>query len=116
MLRRAQRDGGLARRRLDVDLEGDPLSLLINFFDCAIVLALAFMAALVASPPGTVTSTPGAVASTPRANVPLESQIKLDRFQETREKLGGDGERLGVAYRLKTGEVVYVSDTSEGEK
>ncbi|MFQ6043494.1 MAG: DUF2149 domain-containing protein, partial [Candidatus Poribacteria bacterium] len=29
--------------------------------------------------------------------------------------LGGEGVKLGTAYRLKSGEVVYVPETSSGE-
>ena len=100
-------------RRLGIDLEDDPLSLLVNFFDCSIVLALAFLVVLVASPAmrsleGRAKSRAGEQAAAEA--VPDGLHVKLDRYQPTREKLRGEGERLGVAYRLKTGEVVYVED------
>lgn len=91
------------RRRLDVDLEGDPLSLLVNFFDCSIVFALAFMVALLSTLADSATGQPILEAIRKR-------QVKLERYRATPETLGGEGERLGVAYRLSTGEVVYVPD------
>jgi len=35
---------------------------------------------------------------------------KLEHYRITPRTLGGEGQRLGTAYRLKTGEVVYVPD------
>ena len=35
---------------------------------------------------------------------------KLEHYRMTRQTLGGEGEKLGTAYRLKTGEVVYVPE------
>ncbi len=36
------------------------------------------------------------------------TQIKVQKV--TDKKLGGEGERLGTAYRLKNGQVVYVPE------
>ena len=35
---------------------------------------------------------------------------KLPHYRVSRDELSGDGVRLGTAYRLKTGDVVYVPD------
>ncbi len=35
---------------------------------------------------------------------------RLDHYRMTTQTLGGQGEKLGTAYRLKTGEVVYVPE------
>jgi hypothetical protein len=36
--------------------------------------------------------------------------MHLERCRISHEKMTGEGQRLGVAYRLKTGELVYVPD------
>jgi hypothetical protein len=40
----------------------------------------------------------------------------MESYRPTNEQLTGNGERLGVAYRLANGEVVYVPDTSAPAK
>jgi len=35
---------------------------------------------------------------------------QIVHYRVSEKKAGGDGERLGVAYRLKTGEVIYVPE------
>jgi len=35
---------------------------------------------------------------------------KVTQMKVTREKLTGEGQRLGTAYRLKSGQVVYIPD------
>lgn len=35
---------------------------------------------------------------------------KLTHYRVSKESLGGEGEKLGTAYRLKFGEVVYVPE------
>ena len=37
--------------------------------------------------------------------------VKLDKYRPTDEKMSGKGERLGTAYRLANGEVVYVPES-----
>ncbi len=34
----------------------------------------------------------------------------LEHYRMSRQRLGGQGEKLGTAYRLSTGEVVYVPE------
>jgi hypothetical protein len=36
--------------------------------------------------------------------------IELERRRMTSRSAAGDGERLGICYRLKTGEVIYVPE------
>ena len=45
------------------------------------------------------------------AVVPEGKKAKLpDRLRQTDKQLSGEGQRLGTAYRLKNGDVVYVPD------
>ena len=34
--------------------------------------------------------------------------VKIDRYRATEEQVGGNGKRLGIAYLLPGGDVVYV--------
>lgn len=38
--------------------------------------------------------------------------LKIEKYRATSLELGGEGEKLGTAYRLKSGEVVYVPEGS----
>lgn len=69
----------------------------MNFFDCALVLALAF---LVSS--SQQTSTGGDPVTAQRE--------RLERFRPTSTTRTGPGQRLGVAYELDDGQVVYVPE------
>lgn len=42
--------------------------------------------------------------------------LKIEKYRATSEKLGGEGQKLGTAYRLKSGEVVYVPEDHEKNK
>ena len=41
------------------------------------------------------------------------TRARITPMQLTRDKLTGEGERLGTAYRLKSGQIVYVPDGSQ---
>lgn len=98
--------GLLARRRaarrplLDVDLDEDPLALLVNFFDCALVLALAFLVAAERR------------AAATGGDPVTERRERLERYRPTTTSRTGPGQRLGVAYRLEDGQVVYVPEAA----
>jgi len=87
---------GRKSRRWHWTADDDPLSGLANMFDLWVVFAVALLVAL-ASRAG-------------RQGAPFEEMTKLDRFTVGDDQLTGAGERLGTAYRLQSGEVVYVPD------
>lgn len=89
-----QRGRRASLRRLD----GDPLALLVGLFDCALVLVLAL--ALQVSQ---------GKAPAVGAEVPRERR-ELPKYRVADGKAEGDGARLGVAYQLPNGEVVFVPD------
>jgi hypothetical protein len=93
--------------------EDDPLDGVANFFDLGVIFALGFMVPLMirlAAP----TSQQLANAQSPTASEQVQHQttIPLQGYKPSTDRLGGEGERLGVAYRLKSGEVVYVPESS----
>jgi hypothetical protein len=55
---------------------------------------------------------PAATAEAAAAATPENHRVRVPRFRPSPDRLSGDGERLGVAYRLASGEVVYVPDGS----
>ncbi|HUY87867.1 MAG TPA: DUF2149 domain-containing protein [Pirellulales bacterium] len=103
-----------ARKRRQWELLGDddPTAGLANLFDVWMVFAVALLLALASYyhlPELTARSTADnaerkALEATDR------QQVQVERVRLTEEQLGGEGRRLGTAYRLKSGEVVYVPD------
>lgn len=97
------------RRQLRDDLGDDPFAMLVNFFDCSIVFALGFMvAALVRSPVAPQTTSDATAAVDPGA-------ARRAPLRPTADRATGPGERLGVAYKLPTGDIVYVPDGTGGK-
>jgi hypothetical protein len=95
--------------------EGDPLEGVANLFDLGIVFALGFMVAVIASmglpelfvqQDVTLVKNPG----TSEMQVIQKKGQKIEHYKVSQDELGGEGERLGVAYRLKSGEVIYVPE------
>lgn len=96
--------------------DDDPLSLLANLFDLSIVLAIAFLLTAL----GTLSlgemigsseewvlmrrSDSGAAEVLSRQG----KSIRIHRLSA--REAGGQGMRLGVAYELEDGEVIYVPD------
>ncbi len=94
----------------------DPLAGIANLFDVSVAFIVALLIAL-------FTLLSSADLLNPDFNVTLvrqnadgtmdiiskeRSRIKVQRV--TNERMSGDGERLGVAYRLPGGQVVYVPE------
>ncbi len=99
-------------RRLLADPEEDPLATLANLFDAAMVFAVALLVAFAAY------SGKALPARSPRAaGEPLPARVeKLEHYRPARRRAKGPGRRLGVAYRLASGEVVYVPDAPAGSE
>lgn len=107
------------KRRWQAVLEDDPLAGLINLFDLWMVFSIALLLALVGNmqQSGRVF---GDVDHRNAANLdakgmePVNPAAKpLERFRPSNDELNGEGERLGTAYRLKSGEVVYVPEAKQ---
>ena len=101
----------LTRRPLRVDLNDDPFALLVNFFDCSVVFALGFIVALLAKPATPAPPATGADAS--RAEVErVAADHRIEHLRPTADTASGEGVRLGTAYRLANGDVVYVPENT----
>ncbi|WP_218598801.1 DUF2149 domain-containing protein [Pollutimonas bauzanensis] len=95
----------------------DPLGFLINLFDVALVFALALMIALVSnlkmadlltSKDFTMVKNPG------KSDMEIITREggKVSRYVAGDAKAGSrQGQRVGTAYRLQSGEIIYVPDS-----
>jgi hypothetical protein len=108
----------LRRRKWDDLADEDPAAGLLNLFDVWIAFAAALLLAMVSytSVPElmngksnvTVIKNPGAADM----EIIEKKGVKIERYRATSEKLSGEGQKLGTAYRLRSGEVVYVPEGS----
>jgi hypothetical protein len=99
------------RRKWEESGEDDPSAGLVNLFDVWIAFAVALLLAIVSyDSVARKAPSPTAADGAPEMEAVTEQGNKLDRFRASTETKGGDGERLGTAYRLKSGEVIYVPD------
>jgi hypothetical protein len=71
----------------------------VNLFDLWIVVAVCFLLAALGS------------KASPEARADASDFERLPHHRIAVEKLSGKGARLGIAYRLENGEVVYVPES-----
>jgi len=98
--------------------EEDPLTGFANLFDIGIVFSLGFMVSLITylGLPELLGNQDMVLVKNPGTDS-MEMIIKkgehLEKLQPTGSSLAGDGgQKLGTAYRLPSGEVVYVPETA----
>lgn len=108
----------MRRRKWEELSEEDPAAGLLNLFDVWIAFAVALLLSMLsytsvpelmnAKSDITVVKNPG------RANMEIiqKKGVRIERYRATNEQMTGAGERLGTAYRLQSGEVVYVPETT----
>ncbi|ABN55976.1 MULTISPECIES: DUF2149 domain-containing protein [Methanoculleus] len=110
----------MRRRRIILDDEDeDPLSGVANLFDVAMVFAVALLVALVVAynvpellddeADLTVVKNPGQ----PNMQIIIKEGKTLKVLNMTEELAGGQGSRMGTAYRLESGEIIYVPDDGD---
>ena len=108
-------------RRYSGTLEEDPMDGLANLFDVAMVFAVGLMIALVShhslpelldpSSDVTLVKNPGS----PDMEIIIKKGETIEILKATNESYGGIGEKLGTAYRLPNGEIIYVPENMTGE-
>lgn len=109
----------MRRRRLGLleeEDDSDPMSAVANLFDTAMVFAVALLLALVVSynvpellqPEANVTivKNPG----DPNMQIIIKDMSQIQVLNMTEKIAGGQGNRMGTAYRLESGQVVYVPE------
>ena len=101
----------LRRLRLSGERFDDPLDGMANLFDLGVVFALGFGIAILSRVAATTPEKLAQMQKSPsRDQVPEAARVP-EHFRSTDESLGGNGTRLGTAYRLANGEIVYVPET-----
>jgi len=109
----------MSRLRLRViDDDEDPLNGVANLFDAAMVFAVALLVAILMAhsmpelldPDAsfTMVKNPGE----PDMQIIIKDQDKIEVMNVTDMLAGGAGEKMGIAYRLKTGEMIYVPENA----
>ena len=100
--------------------DGDPLSGVVNLFDASMALVVALILALAGSAglaevaarmsmeDITIVTNPGK----PDMEMIIKHGQKIEHLRADDSRGEGRGERLGIAYRLDTGEVIYVPENT----
>ncbi len=103
--------------------DGDPLSGVVNLFDASMALVVALILALAGSAglaevaarmsmeDITIVTNPGK----PDMEMIIKHGQKIEHLRADDSRGEGRGERLGIAYRLDTGEVIYVPENAPEE-
>ena len=106
------------KRRLINDTEDhDPLAVLTNLFDVAMVFAVALMVALVtrfdmtemfSQEDFTMVKNPG----TEQMEIITKKGEKIEKYTPSEDKSESNsrGKKVGVAYQLDNGEIIYVPE------
>lgn len=107
----------MKRNLLRKDEESDPMSVVSNLFDVAMVFAVALMVALVSRynmtemlsrEDFTMVKNPG------KENMEIITKEgeRINRYtpSENQENDGSRGKRVGIAYELDNGEIIYVPE------
>ena len=93
----------------------DPRETLVNLFDVAMVFAVALMVAFVIRSQMTELLTSEDVtfvknAGKPDMEIIVKKDNKVTRYTSEKSTGTGRGERVGIAYRLESGEIIYVPE------
>lgn len=98
------------------ETEEDPLTGVANLFDVSVVFIVGLMISLFSVYRMGDLLDPDTEVTMVMTNAEGQSEIIVKRGEEieayelTGEALSGDGERLGTAYRLADGQIIYVPD------
>ncbi|MBO4649019.1 MAG: DUF2149 domain-containing protein [Lentisphaeria bacterium] len=95
--------------------ESDPMSNLVNLFDAAMVFAVALMVAFAIQSRMTEFLTAEDATFVKNAGkdnmeIIVKKKNKITRYKSEKSTGSGRGRRVGIAYRLESGEVIYVPE------
>lgn len=107
----------MKRNLLKKEEDSDPISVVSNLFDVAMVFAVALMVALVtrfnmtelfSQEDYTMVKNPG----TPEMEIIAKEGQTITRYKpsESQTSSGPKGRKVGVAYELENGEIIYVPE------
>ena len=89
--------------------EVDPRSSLMNLFDVAMVVAFAIqsrMTEFLTAEDATFVKNAGK----PDMEIIIKKDNKVTRYKSEKAEGTGKGQRVGIAYRLESGEIIYVPE------
>ena len=100
--------------------EVDPMSSLVTLFDVAMVFAVALMVAFAIQSRMTEFLTAADATFVKNAGkkdmeIIVKKNNKITRYKSEQSSGSGKGRRVGIAYQLESGEVIYVPE-KENEK
>ena len=95
--------------------DADPLASLVNLFDVAMVFAVALMVAFAIQSRMTEFLTAEDAtfvknAGKPDMEIIVKKDNKVTRYKSEKAEGSGKGQRVGIAYRLESGEIIYVPE------
>jgi len=95
--------------------ESDPMSNLVNLFDAAMVFAVALMVAFAIQSRMTEFLTAEDATFVKNAGkdnmeIIVKKNNKITRYKSEKSNGSGRGRRVGIAYQLESGEVIYVPE------
>ena len=106
----------MRRNLLKRDEENDPMSVVGNLFDVAMVFAVALMVAMVmhmnmtevfTQEDFTVVKNPGKE----NMEIIMKEGNKINKYTPSEQQgSGAKGKRVGIAYELENGEIIYVPE------
>ncbi|HEX7082450.1 MAG TPA: DUF2149 domain-containing protein [Gammaproteobacteria bacterium] len=102
--------------------EEDPLAGVANLFDVSVVFIVGLMISLFSVYRMNDLMNPETEVTMVMTNAQGQSEIvvkkgtEIEAYEMTGEKLSGNGERLGTAYRLANGQIIYVPDDAAPEE
>lgn len=102
------------------EIEEDPLAGIANLFDVSVVFIVGLMISLFSvyqmggllNPETEVTM----VLTSPNGDqeIIIKKGTEIEAYRVTADAVaGGDGERLGIAYRLPGGQIIYVPEVED---
>lgn len=97
-------------------LDEDPMAGVANLFDVSVVFIVGLMITLFSVYRIGDLMDPESEVTLVKTNaeglreVIVKNGTEITAYELTGETLGGDGERLGTAYRLADGQIIYVPD------
>jgi hypothetical protein len=102
-------------RRMREEDDDDPLAGMINLFDMSLVFAVALMVALVSYMKmpeflGNENMTVIKNAGKPEMEIIVKEGRTITKYKASEGQGSGKGRRIGVAYELENGEIIYVPE------
>ncbi len=108
----------MRRNLLRKEEDNDPMSVVSNLFDVAMVFAVALMVALVSRYSMTEilsqqAHTKAKISGTNEMEIITKEGEKINRYtpsEDTSSQSGKKGKKVGIAYELENGEIIYVPE------